>query len=215
MVHCRRPARPAGGRRVSSGLVLTFGELAGRAHQVVHGLRAAASKRTTSSPTRSPTAPTCCGGSSPCRSQGCTPIALNPSLSAGEVGTVLEHSGAAAVVVDHQFADPSHPRRARPGITLKSSVGGAIEGFETYEDLVAGSADDGQTTGRSVPRSSTQWHDRPPKAISRANVPGDPSVITDQMKLFGRAFQFRPLEGCHLVSTAMYHGGATASTWVR
>jgi long-chain acyl-CoA synthetase len=134
-------------------------------------------------------------------------IALNPSLSAGEIRTVLEHSGAAAVVVDHQFADPSTLAGAS-GITLKMSVGGAIEGFETYEDLVAGqptTLPEDRSFGTPISYSSgTTGH---PKAIARANVPGDPSVIADQMKLFCRAFQFQPLQGAHLVSAGMHHGG--------
>jgi long-chain acyl-CoA synthetase len=32
-------------------------------------------------------------------------------------------------------------------------------------------------------------------------------VIADQMKLFGRAFQFEPFGGVHLVSAGMHHGG--------
>ena len=46
-----------------------------------------------------------------------------------------------------------------------------------------------------------------PKAIARDSLGGDPSDIADQMKLFGRAFQFEPLTGTHLVSAGMHHGG--------
>ena len=38
-------------------------------------------------------------------------------------------------------------------------------------------------------------------------VTADPSVMADQMKLFGRAFQFEPLTGVHLVSAGRHHGG--------
>src|SRR5205814_682778 len=45
------------------------------------------------------------------------------------------------------------------------------------------------------------------KGIWRPIPEMDPSVFADETKLFGRAFQFRPLEGGHLVSAGMHHGG--------
>jgi long-chain acyl-CoA synthetase len=47
-----------------------------------------------------------------------------------------------------------------------------------------------------------------PKAVIRPAMPViDPSVAADSMKIFGRAFQFQPLTGVHLVSAGMHHGG--------
>jgi long-chain acyl-CoA synthetase len=128
-------------------------------------------------------------------------------LSVAEVRAVLEHSGAAAVVVGHQFAGaPALAGAAR--IRLRVAVAGAIPGFEAYEDLVAGHP----TTlpaDRSFgsPISYSSGISGQPKAIARASIPADPSVIADRMKLFCRAFQFKPLEGVHLVSAGMHHGG--------
>ena len=38
----------------------------------------------------------------------------------------------------------------------------------------------------------------------------DPSEAANRNAVFGRAFDFRPFDGPHLVSTAMYHGGSHA-----
>ena len=46
-----------------------------------------------------------------------------------------------------------------------------------------------------------------PKAIGRTLPSIDPSVMADSMKLLGRAFSFTILDGVHLVSAGMHHGG--------
>jgi long-chain acyl-CoA synthetase len=49
-----------------------------------------------------------------------------------------------------------------------------------------------------------------PKGIRRAAISGDPWQLASEGAVFGRAFDFRPMQGPHLVSTAMYHGGSYA-----
>ena len=46
-----------------------------------------------------------------------------------------------------------------------------------------------------------------PKGIVRALSGADPSEAANAQSLFGRAFQFLPFDGAHLVSTGMHHGG--------
>ena len=91
---------------------------------------------------------------------------------------------------------------------MRVSVGGDIDGFERYEDLVADqptTMPEDRTFGTPISYSSGTTG--LPKAVARARIPGDPSVVADRMKLFGRAFHFTPLEGVHLVSAGMHHGG--------
>jgi len=190
-----------------SGGILTFGELAGRAHQVVHALRARGLGRDDIVAYALPNDVDMLWWQLALQESGMRAIALNPVLSGGEIRTVLEHSGAAAVVAGHQFAD-APALAAAERIKLRVAVGGEIPGFEAYEDLVAGypttlPAD--RSFGSPISYSSGTTGQ--PKAIARASVPGDPSVIADRMKLFCRAFQFKPLEGVHLVSAGMHHGG--------
>jgi len=190
-----------------SGVTLTFGELAGRAHQVVHGLRARGLTTGDIVAYALPNDADMLWWQLALQESGMRAIALNPALSGAEIRTVLEHSGAAAIVVDHQFADTPTMAGAG-GLKLRVAVGGAIPGFDSYEDLVGGqptSLPDDRSFGSPISYSSGTTGQ--PKAIARGRVPGDPSIIADQLKLFCRAFQFKPLEGVHLVSAGMHHGG--------
>ena len=47
-----------------------------------------------------------------------------------------------------------------------------------------------------------------PKGIRRPPMTGDPAQVANDAAVFGRAFDFVPFGGPHLVSTAMYHGGS-------
>ena len=49
-----------------------------------------------------------------------------------------------------------------------------------------------------------------PKAILRPSLDGDPAAIADAGKLYGRAFGFEPLDGVHLITAGMNHGGCQA-----
>ena len=190
-----------------SGLTLTFGELAGRAHQVVHALRARGLQAGDIVAYALPNDVDILWWQLALQESGMHAIALNPTLSAGEIRTVLQHSGAAAVIVGRQFADAPTLAGAS-GIKLRVAVGGDIPGFETYDDLVSGqlsSLPDNRSFGSPISYSSGTTGQ--PKAIARRNIPGDPSAIADQMKVFCQAFQFKPLEGVHLASAGMHHGG--------
>jgi long-chain acyl-CoA synthetase len=134
-------------------------------------------------------------------------VALNPALSSAEVDAILDHSGAAALVVDAAAADTG-ARAVAPRVRLRVSVGCSLPGHVPYEDLVAGcptSTPDDRSYG--APITYTSGTTGKPKAIARPELPGDPSALADAMKLFARAFQFTPLEGAHLVSAGMHHGG--------
>jgi long-chain acyl-CoA synthetase len=193
-----------------SGIELTFGELAARSHQLVHALRARGLRTGDIVAYALPNDVDILWWQFALQEAGMHAVALNPQLSGPEIRTILDHSGAAAVVVHHQFADTGD-LAAAPSIRLRVSVAGAIPGFDTYADLVA----DQPTTrppDRSfgTPISYSSGTTGQPKAIARGSVPGDPSAIADQMKLFCRAFQFHPLEGVHLASAGMHHGGCQA-----
>ncbi len=165
--------------------------------------------RRRSSPTPCPTTSTSCGGSWPRRRPGFTPIALNPALSATEIG--------------------SHPRalgrdRPRVGISTPAMSPAAAR---ARCPAVAWSRSTAPSTASSGTKTSSPG--RPDRArrpaVRHADLllvghdgqaegdhphvawPVDPSVIADSMKLFGHAFRFHPLDGVHLVSAGMHHGG--------
>jgi long-chain acyl-CoA synthetase len=191
-----------------SGVTLSFGQLAGRAHQVVHALR----RRNIAA--GDVIAYVLANDADvvwwqlALQESGIHAISLNPALSKDEISSVLEHAGASGLVVGHQFA--SHVAgltgTALPG--LRVVVGGELAGYERYEDFVAG-CPQAEPEGRQFapPISYSSGTTGKPKAITRRRWGGAPSVVADQMKLFGRAFQFEPLSGVHLVSAGMHHGG--------
>ena len=191
-----------------SGVTLTFGELAGRAHQLVHALRARGIGPGGIVAYALPNDADVVWWQLAMQEAGIHAVALNPALSRDEIASVLEHAGAAGLVVGHQYT--SHVAgltgAALPG--LRVVVGGDLAGYERYEDLVAGFGQAEPADRRfGTPISYSSGTTGKPKAISRDDWGGDPSVIADQMKLFSRAFQFDPLTGVHLVSAGMHHGG--------
>jgi long-chain acyl-CoA synthetase len=190
-----------------SGVVLDFGDLIGRAHQVVHALRARGLAADDIVAYALPNDVDMLWWQMALQESGMRAIALNPQLSGAEIRSILDHSGAVAVVVHHQYADTAQLAGA-PSIRLRVSVGGAIEGFVTYDDLVANQPTTlPENRSLGTPISYSSGTTGLPKAIARGRIAGDPSVLADQMKLFARAFQFQPLRGVHLVSAGMHHGG--------
>ncbi|HET6950050.1 MAG TPA: AMP-binding protein [Acidimicrobiales bacterium] len=190
-----------------SGVALTFGELAARAHQIVHGLRTAGVVAGDVVAYALPNDADIIWWPLACQEMGVRSIALNPSLSAAEVGKILDLAAARGIVIDARYAELAAVARTA-GPDLLVSVGGPLEGFTSYEDLVAGEPEarpDDRTFGTPISYSSGTTGK--PKGIDRPPVQGDPSVIADGMKLFAQAFQMTPLEGVHLASAGMHHGG--------
>jgi long-chain acyl-CoA synthetase len=191
-----------------SGVTLTFGELAGKAHQLVHALRARGVGPGAIVAYVLPNDADAVWWQLAMQEAGIHAIALNPALSKDEIGSVLEHAGATALVVGHRYASQTAGLTgpALPG--LRVVVGGDLAGYQRYEDLVAGFSQAEPADRRfGTPISYSSGTTGKPKAIARDSQGGDPSAIADQMKLFGRAFQFEPLTGTHLVSAGMHHGG--------
>ncbi|HEY8525317.1 MAG TPA: AMP-binding protein [Acidimicrobiales bacterium] len=190
-----------------SGATPTFGELAGRAHQIVHALRGRGLAAGDIVAYVLPNGVDMLWWQYALQESGMHGIALNPALSVGEIRSVLAHSGAAALVVDHGYAHAAELAVATTA-ALRVAVGGEIAGCVPYAELVAGcptTAPADRSFG--TPITYTSGTTGEPKAIARPAPEGDPSALADEMKLFGRAFRFLPFDGVHLVSAGMYHGG--------
>jgi long-chain acyl-CoA synthetase len=191
-----------------SGMVLTFGELAGRAHQLVHALRARGIRAGDIIAYALPNDVDVIWWQLAMQEAGIHAVALNPALAKDEIASVLEHAGAAGVVVGHQFAAHVAGLTGAALPDLRVVVGGELTGFVRQEDLVDGFPGTEPADRQfGTPISYSSGTTGKPKAIARGSLTGDPSQLADQMKLFGRAFQFEPFTGVHLVSAGMHHGG--------
>jgi len=191
-----------------SGTVLTFGELAGRAHQLVHALRGRGIRAGDIIAYALPNDADVIWWQLAMQEAGIHGVALNPALSKDEIASVVDHAGASGLVVGHQFAGHVAGLSGPALPSLRVVVGGELAGFERQEDLVAGFPDTEPADRQfGAPISYSSGTTGKPKAIARRRMTGDPSILADQMKLFGRAFQFEPFTGVHLVSAGMHHGG--------
>lgn len=190
-----------------SGITLTFAELAGRAHQLVHGLRARGIGAGDVVAYALPNDVDIVWWPLAFQEMGVRSVALNPALSEAEVSEILVRSGARALVT-HSSMSGVVAAGTHTNLDLRVSVGEPIDGFLPYEGLVDGQPSE-MPTDRSfgLPISYSSGTTGKPKGIVRPDIPGDPSAIADAMKLFARAFQMEPLEGVHLASAGMHHGG--------
>ncbi len=191
-----------------TGETLTFAELAGRAHQVVHALRArglcAGDFLVYALPNGVETVVWQLAG----LEGGFRYIPVNTALSGTETRAIVDHSGAAAACVQEQFSARVNAHAEAETFRVRVSVGGSIDGFEAVGDFLGGhptSLPPGRQLGAAfVYTSGTTGK---PKGIRRRVPSADPSVVADMLKTFGHAFRFQPLTGVHLVSAGMHHGG--------
>jgi long-chain acyl-CoA synthetase len=190
----------------------TYGELAGDAHQLVHTFRSLGLQPGSAVAAMFPNGLHLITIALACQEGGYSFTPLNTHLTSAEVREIAIHSGAALVIVDARFHDklktPEGPLH-KVATTLVAS--GAIDGYETLEALAGQQpreAPEDRSTGTFFPYSSGTTGK--PKGIKRHAVSGDPWAEANTSAVFGRAFDFKPFEGPHLVTTGMFHGGSYA-----
>jgi long-chain acyl-CoA synthetase len=192
-----------------SGQTLSFGELAGTAHQLVHALRAKGLAAGDILACALPNDADIVVWQLAAQEAGFQSITLNPALSGAEVQRIVDHSGAAAVILHADYADRAEHLAGTGSVRQRVAVGGSIPGWASYESIVEGFPR-AQPADRQlgIPISYSSGTTGEPKAVVRPNTSKiDPSVAADRAKTFGHAFQFLPYEGVHLVSAGMHHGG--------
>ncbi len=188
----------------------TYAELTASAHQLVHALRSRGLRQGDVVAVMAPNGVEIVECSLACQEAGWFFVPVNTFLTAGELSGILETANAAAAFVHERFrevlAGPALEalHRSRRLFTI-----GEAEGSESVVELRRGHpttlpAD--RVTGSIF--TFTSGTTGKPKGIRRALPGGDPSKAANAAAIFGRAFDFHPLEGANLVSTAMHHGGS-------
>lgn len=188
-----------------AGESLTFAELAERAHRCVHALRALGAGHGDVVGMALPNDLDILVWQLAAAEAGWRYVTLNPRSPAAEVAAIAEHAGMKALIVHARYAD----RAGRvTGVPVRVSVGGPVDGFVPQEEALAGrpgTVPPDRAAG--APLVYTSGTTGRPKGIWREMPDASPEAMADAMKVFAHAFRFRPLEGAHLVSAGMFHGG--------
>ena len=191
-----------------SGRTLTFGELTSAAHRVSNALRAHDLQTGGVVAYALPNDVDAVIWQLATNQIGLRYLTLNTALSAEEFASILEHSGATVLVSHADYLDrfPALP----DDITLRIMVGDheAGDGFVAEADFLADHPDTppaDRIQGDAIRYSSGTTGK--PKGIVRALDGREASEAANALAIFGRAFDFRPFDGTHLVSTGMHHAG--------
>ena len=201
-----QPDRPA--IVASPDGALTYGEVAGRAHQLVHLLRSRGVQPGDAIAALVPNGVDMVACSLACHEAGWYFIPLNTFLTAPRDRrpssntpervrwSAHEQFGAQVATIDRA----PWPRRWRS----VRSTGSSHSPMRSPRDPTT-MPDDRTPGSLFVYTSGTTGR---PKGIRRPQEAGDPGEVANAAAVFGRAFDFVPFGGPHLVSTAMYHGGS-------
>ncbi len=189
---------------------LTYGELAARAHQLVHLFRHLGAGPEAPVAVMADNGNAILEASLACHESGLHMIPLNTHLSAHELEAILRHSGAGVLLLGARFAPLlDDVDTSDPDLSVLSL--GPVDGLISLDEARAGHPGtvppDRRQGGLFVYTSGTTGH---PKGIRRPLPEGDVGQLANDAAVFGRAFDFRPFEGPMLVSTGMFHGGSHA-----
>jgi long-chain acyl-CoA synthetase len=186
----------------------TYGELAGDAHQLANLFNALGAHAGDAVAVLADNGNTLIECGLATQESGLHFIPLNAHLTAHELAAIMEHSAAKVLVIGQRFANLLSGLDTE-ALGLKVIAVGAIPGVQSLAEarsaLPRTPPVDRRPGGLFVYTSGTTGK---PKGIRRPVPDGDVGQIANDAALFGRAFDFRPLDGPMLVSTGMFHGGS-------
>jgi long-chain acyl-CoA synthetase len=186
----------------------TYGELAGDAHQLVHLFRALGAHPDGPVAVMVDNGNTIIEASLACQESGLLLIPLNTHLTAHELRSILEHSGATVLLIAERFAgllEGFDLDALGVAVLAEGTVPGLPSLAEMRAEHPRTEPDDRRPGGLFVYTSGTTGQ---PKGIRRPVGTGDVGQLANDGAVFSRAFDFRPFDGPMLVSTGMFHGGS-------
>ena len=184
---------------------LTFGQLNARANQLVRALRRLGLEDGDGVALLCPNRPEFAEVAAATQRAGWRLTTVNWHLTGDEAGYIVGDSEARALVADAGLADVAADSvRQAPGCPVRLAVGGAIDGFCSYDDELAGE-DGGDIDDPSVGSTMlyTSGTTGRPKGVYRK----EPApAATAALNLFG----YRPGEDRHLCTGPLYHAAPLA-----
>ncbi|HEX2850240.1 MAG TPA: AMP-binding protein [Acidimicrobiales bacterium] len=193
----------------------TFGELNDRANQLARALRARGFQAGDSLSLICSNRPEFAEVIGACNRIGARMTPINWHLTGDEMRYIIEDSEAKAVIGDAKFADAVATAVSGEGAsnaTIRLAIGGAIDGFEAYDDALAGEPSDDiedPALGRSM--LYTSGTTGRPKGVDRpAVVPGSPAADNTSTSLIARASKYDGATDVHLCTGPLYHAAPLA-----
>jgi long-chain acyl-CoA synthetase len=189
----------------------TYGELADNAHQLVHTFQALGVQAGDVVAVMCPNGVDLIETGLACHEGGFMFTPLNTSLTSDETAAIVEHSGCKLLIVHERFGAILTDENAAITKLVRSVSVGSVPNTDSLDDLRLAhptTIPTDRRTGGLFPYSSGTTGK--PKGIKRAVGGSEPSKDANDSAIFGRAFDFKPFEGPHLVSAGMFHGGAYA-----
>jgi long-chain acyl-CoA synthetase len=187
---------------------LSYRELAGDAHQLVHLFRANGAAAGDVIAIQADNGNALIQTSLACQEGGFQFTPLNTHLTPHELAAIMQHSGAKILIIGERFGSLLVGLDVA-ALGLHVFALGSIPGVPSLASASAPQPrslpHDRQAGGLFVYTSGTTGQ---PKGIRRPIPVGDADQVASDSALFGRAFDFRPFEGPMLVSTGMFHGGS-------
>jgi long-chain acyl-CoA synthetase len=192
----------------ADGTEVSAGDLAARANQVAHGLRAAGLDNGDTVAVVVPNGAPMLEVYLAATSIGLYVTPINHHLVGPEIAYILSDSEAKVLVGHERFADVLTIAVAESGFPLEQAFAiGEIPGWRAYDELTAG-----QPTGRPDRRSAggpmhyTSGTTGRPKGVKRALPEIDPDELAGLYSMFLMLFGVQPEDGnVHITGSPLYH----------